>query len=156
MITVTPGDVVMPDISSTNPFFARLGICYTSENNSQNNGHPTSPEQFVIERGYRSYGGGGIPTDRDKTLNLYWNKLSERYVNDQSQKEVCFDLNSANNERNLGPGGCPAHGVTSVPSGGARRRRPRKGTRSATTRASIRPPSSSRRSASTRASARTR
>jgi hypothetical protein len=118
VITVTPGDVVMPDISSTNPFFARLGICYTSENNSQNNGHPTSPEQFVIERGYRSYGGGGIPTDRDKTLNLYWNKLSERYVNDQSQKEVCFDLNSANNERNLGPGGCPAHGVTSVPSGG--------------------------------------
>jgi hypothetical protein len=118
VITVTPGDVVMPDISSTNPFYVRLGMCYTSENKSQNNGYPTSPEQFVIERGYRSYGGGGIPTDRDKTLNLYWNKLSERYVNDQSQKEVCFDLNSANNERNLGPGGCPAHGVTSVPSGG--------------------------------------
>ena len=86
VITVTPGDVVMPYISSTNPFYVRLGMCYTSENKSQNNGYPTSPEQFVIERGYRSYGGGGIPTDRDKTLNLYWNKLSERYVNDQSQR----------------------------------------------------------------------
>ena len=97
VVMVTPGDVVKPDISPAtdispgNPFYVRVGICYTSEDKSENAGHPTSRDQFTVRRGYRSYGGGGIPNFTDPTLNLYWNRLDNRYNN-----ESCFDLNSGN------------------------------------------------------------
>ena len=119
VVMVTPGDVVKPDIGPPNPFpentfYVRMGICYTSEDKSRNAGHPTSRDQFTVRRGYRSYGGGGIPNFTDPTLNLYWNRLDNRYNN-----ESCFDLNSGN-PQNLGAKGCPAHGVTSVPAAGCK------------------------------------
>jgi hypothetical protein len=112
VVMVTPGDVVKPDIGPDNPFHVRLGICYTSQNTSQNAGHPTSADQFTVQRGYRSYGGAGIPNFTDPRLNLYWNRLQDRF-----NGESCFDLNSVN-PQNLGAKGCPAHGVTSKPDTG--------------------------------------
>jgi hypothetical protein len=111
VINVTPGDLVKPDID-TNPFYVRLGVCYTSEDKSTNSGHPSSASQFTIQRGYKSLGGGGVPTIVDPKLNLYWNQLNNRF-----NAETCFDLNSLHPE-NLGPKGCPAHGVTAMPPGG--------------------------------------
>ena len=111
VITVTPGDVVKPDIPAR-PFFVRLGVCYTSSDTSVNAGHPARADQFTVQRGYRSYGGAGIPGFTDPTLNVYWNRLQNRF-----DKESCFDLNSLN-PQNLGPKGCPAHGVTSRPASG--------------------------------------
>jgi hypothetical protein len=113
VVTVTPGDVVKPDID-TNPFYVRLGICYTSQDTSRNNGHPLTASQFTVQRGYKSLGGGGYPLLVDPQLNLYWNQLNDRF-----NGEKCLDLNSSHPE-NLGPKGCPAHGVTAVPSGGCK------------------------------------
>ncbi|MEO8605492.1 MAG: G8 domain-containing protein [bacterium] len=62
-------DVVKPDISATNPFFVRLGICYT--NNDAGKTHPQDPSKFSITRGYKSYTGGFVDPG-DPELLKYW------------------------------------------------------------------------------------
>jgi hypothetical protein len=105
-------DAVKPNMTGTNPFFTRVGICYTSTD--QTHQHPADPGMFTITRGYKSYGGGNV-SDRDADLRLFWNKLENRY-----QGEICNNLD-AQNSLNLPPDpskGCPASGVTAVPQGG--------------------------------------
>lgn len=110
--TVTVGvlDVVKPDVSETNPFHVRLGLCYTSADPGQP--HPAGTAPFEITRGYKSYGGGNVDR-RDPLLQQYWNWLENRY-----EGQVCINLDDPN-RRNLDPvTGCPANGVTAVPPGG--------------------------------------
>jgi len=107
-INVGVVDVVQPDISKDNPFYVRLGVCYTNAT-----GTPLTADDFTITRGYKSWGGAGIFFFLDPDLNLLWNRLENRY-----NSQVCIDLDNAN-PRNLDPtNGCPAAGVTVVPTGG--------------------------------------
>lgn len=70
IIDVGVADVVKPDITADNPFFVRLGICYSNEDGS----HPQDPSKFTITRGYKSYTGGFVdPTDPE--LLKYWTPL---------------------------------------------------------------------------------
>ena len=66
---------------------------------------------LTIKRGYKSYGGGN--TAASAPLQQFFNKLDNRY-----NAERCLNLDD-NNPWNLFPDkGCPAHGVTAVPSTG--------------------------------------
>jgi hypothetical protein len=110
-------DVVKPNISPENPFYIRLGICYTDQNGQ----HP--PDGLLtIRRGYKSYGGGNVNPNSDPELHRYWNQLVSRYGADPGG-EFCHNLDHQN-PQNLAPstygfsGGCPAHGITAVPAGG--------------------------------------
>jgi hypothetical protein len=68
IIDVGVADIVKPDVSASNPFFVRLGICYT---NADGTTHPPDPSKFSITRGYKSYTGGFVdPTDPE--LLKYW------------------------------------------------------------------------------------
>jgi G8 domain len=67
LIDVGVADVVKPNISATDPFFVRLGICYTSEDGS----FPQDPGKFTITRGYKSYTGGNVDPN-DPELLKYW------------------------------------------------------------------------------------
>jgi hypothetical protein len=100
--------VVKPDIA-TNPFYVRLGICYTDTKGN----HP-APGNFTITRGYKSYGGNGV-NQADPQLQQYFNFLNQRF-----QGQHCFNLDDQNRPPgldNLDPAkGCPANGV--VASGG--------------------------------------
>jgi hypothetical protein len=122
VLNVGVADVVKPDID-THPFVVRLGICYTSTGGS----HPKFPAQkdqlFTITRGYKSYGQLD-GNERDTQLQLYWNKLRERYQ-DQSGLQNCHNLDDLERQtptspsRNLDPvTGCPANGITAVPEKG--------------------------------------
>jgi hypothetical protein len=102
-------DVVKPRISADNPFYVRVGICYTGDANS----HPASADLFMITRGYRSWGGGGVdPTD--PLLRRFYNQLDGQ-SNDLNPAESCFNLDHQNKE-NLKT--CPSVGVTPVPASG--------------------------------------
>ena len=105
-------DAVKPSTSQTTPFFVRVGICYTSTD--QTHRHPADPGMFTISRGYKSYGGGNV-SDRDTDLRLFWNKLENRY-----QGQTCnnLDVQVPNNLPSDPSKGCPADGVTGVPPGG--------------------------------------
>jgi hypothetical protein len=116
VIDVGVADVVKPDITAANPFFVRMGVCYTTEGG----GHPTFPankdDLFTITRGYKSYGQLD-GNEKDERLRLYWNKLAKRFP-DQS----CHNLDdlerdtSTSPSRNLDPTtGCPANGITALP-----------------------------------------
>ena len=68
-VTVTPGDVVKPDIGPRrtfpeNTFYVRMGICYTSEDKSRNAGHPTSRDQFTVRAGTGRTAGAASPISR--------------------------------------------------------------------------------------------
>ena len=110
-------DVVMPNISPENPFYVRLGICYTGQNEQ----HP--PDGLsTIRRGYKSYGGGNVNPNSDPKLHLYWNQLVSRYGSIRvANSAIILDHQ---NPQNLDPathgfsGGRPAHGVTALPTGG--------------------------------------
>ncbi len=116
-ISVGLTDPVKPGIRTSNPFFVRLGICYTDKDGM----HPAATSKFAISRGYKSYNGSGNVAD-DPDLRLYYNKLDNRY-----NGEVCHQLDNQD-RRNVCPDGprctdanqkgCPAHGVTAVPGGG--------------------------------------
>ncbi|MFO1519076.1 MAG: G8 domain-containing protein [bacterium] len=115
VLSVGLTDPVKPGISATNPFFVRLGICYTNILPAIN-AHPQNPI-FHISRGYRSYGGGNVVVT-DKDLQVYWNELNNRY-----NGEVCSQLDHQL-KQNLSPDvpgkGCPANGVSAVPAGGCK------------------------------------
>ncbi len=109
-------DAVKPGISPTDPFYVRLGICYTDENGK----HPAAGK-FTVERGYKSWGGNGVNAE-DKDLYFYWTDLEGRY-NNQTCKNLdddlrfcpdadpahCVLLNLAKDT------GCPADGFTRLP-----------------------------------------
>ena len=106
--------VDVADPSVTHPFYSRIGICYTSKTGAK---HPQNPADFRITRGFKGYGGSGVPTNVDKDLNQYYNKLADEY-----DKQFCADLDDHNrqNLRKEVDGvykGCPADGVAVPVSG---------------------------------------
>jgi hypothetical protein len=114
-------DAAKRDISSSNPFYVRLGICYTSADGS----HPKSASSFTIMRGYHSYAGGVIGNSNvDLQLRPYYNKLSEMYTTNpgtaNAKKQICDNLDGVNAPGkvpinlmpNPGFSGCPANGIT--------------------------------------------
>jgi len=107
-IDIGVDDVFMEDVSPSNPFYVRVGICYTNTDGT----HPQDPTKFAITRGYKSYGGGNVNFN-DSKFQQFFNRLLDRYNN-----ETCFNLDFQN-QGNLDPvHGCPADGVTPVPTGG--------------------------------------
>lgn len=102
VIDVGVTDVVNANITSSNPFYVRVGVCYTSKTGPE---HPKNAAAFKITRGFKGYGGSGVPTSIDKNLNQYFNKLANEY-----NGEFCSDLDD-HNRQNLKPKGCPADGV---------------------------------------------
>jgi len=102
IIDVGIADVVKPDISATNPYFVRLGICYSNADGS----HPQDATKFAIQRGYKMYTGGNVnPTDPE--LQKYWTNLS------------CTNLDSLNTanivSQNSNPPTCPAPRQRTIP-----------------------------------------
>lgn len=121
-VSVGLTDAVKPGIDPHTPetwFFTRLGICYTDLNGN----HPA--DKFSITRGFKSYAGGNVSFG-DAQLQLFFNNLENRY-----NGEVCRQLDRQD-LRDLCPDdtpgcaagpfkgvkGCPAHGVTAVPTKG--------------------------------------
>jgi len=103
-IDIGVADVIKAGISKDNPFYTRIGICYTDENGK----HPD--DKFEILRGYKGYGGSGVPVSIDPLLNVYFNNLNEQY-----NGESCHDLDGSNPKNYLDPvKGCPANGVVSL------------------------------------------
>ena len=116
VLTVGVADVVKPNISATNPFWIRLGICYKTSDTSHS---PPAEGAFTIQRGYKSYAGGNFQ-NTDPGLRKFFNHLDNRY-----KQQTCINLNDqqrASNglSRNLLPDtGCPADGVTPTSDGTA-------------------------------------
>jgi hypothetical protein len=96
-------DTVKPRISSTNPFYVRVGICYTGTGNS----HPADPSLFTITQGYRSWGGGEVIAT-DQALRPYYNQLDGK-SNGLNSSQYCFNLDHQN-PKDLTS--CPSVGVT--------------------------------------------
>jgi hypothetical protein len=116
VINVGVSDIVKPHVSKDNPFWIRLGVCYTDKN-----GHFPAGDKITIKRGYKSYG-GGFAQINDLGLQKFWNQLNQRY-----QGQSCLQLDGqayadgedlGGNKKsakstNLDPvTGCPADGVT--------------------------------------------
>jgi len=81
-------DAYKPQISSDNPFYVRVGICYANVN-----GKPVSASSFTIARGYHSYGGGTIGAGPDDPeLRAYYNKLNNLYVDTANNHQDCDNL----------------------------------------------------------------
>jgi hypothetical protein len=94
-------DVIKPGISDTNPFYVRVGVCYTNNDGT----HPQDATKFTVTQGYKSWGGSAFePTDTE--LRKFFTQLNKAYNN-----EVCFNLDGQTSG-NVGAGGCPAHGIT--------------------------------------------
>jgi hypothetical protein len=110
VINVGVADIVKPEVGKDNPFWIRLGICYTDKNGN----FPTG-DKFTIKRGYKSYGGGFAQTD-DLGLRKFWNQLNQRYKEQSCQQldsQVYVPDGTAAKSTNLDPvTGCPADGVT--------------------------------------------
>ena len=103
IITVGMVDIVKPDISPDNPFFVRLGICYSDADGNP----PQDPSRFRITRGYKSFIGSSVnPTDPE--LLKYWSPSD------------CNNLDSLN-PANITTPTCPGPRPRSVarPPGGA-------------------------------------
>src|SRR5262249_41985486 len=103
VLTVGFTDAVKPDISPEDPFYVRVGICYTNTNGM----HPAAGN-FTIKRGYKSWGGNGV-YEEGKALYFHWTKLLGKY-----NGQTCHNLDNdtvgdANVPLNLDPDdGCPA------------------------------------------------
>jgi hypothetical protein len=113
-------DAVKPGIDHNKAetwFHVRLGICYTKQDGT----HPSDGSKFSIVRGFKSWAGGNVNTG-DAKLRQFFNNLEAIY-----QGEVCRQLDTQD-ARNLCPDhpfctnknqkGCPAFGVTPVPTSG--------------------------------------
>src|SRR6185369_98203 len=121
-VSVGLTDAVQPVISAEDPFAVRIGICYTDTTGK----HPA--DSFTITRGYHSWGGNGSNT-ADLDLQQFFNNLTDRYPKGATETcinldvQTCFRPEGPNPPlqcRNLDPvRGCPAHGVTAVPTDGA-------------------------------------
>ncbi len=109
LVDVSLVDTVKPGISSTNPFYFQLGICYADAMGK----HPA--DKFKISTGYRSWGGGSVQSN-DITLRNYYNQLNQ--LADPKQWCINLDTQGFNNLGALGPltsnadfTGCPSPGV---------------------------------------------
>ena len=115
VVDVGVADVIKPGISKDQPFYVRMGLCYTNIDKS----HPDGAK-ISITKGYKSYGGGAMNFLGDD-LRKYWNRLDgSLYMNGETPDapDVCFDLDGVNsNNYNT----CPAFGIalknSSCPSG---------------------------------------
>ncbi len=106
-INVGLTDVVKPNMD-TDPFFVRVGVCYTNKDRS----HPKSPK-FNIDRGYKSWGGAGAETINPK-LRQYFNKLTSLYDGQTCENFEYLSLPNLDRTK-----GCPADGVVIKPTGGS-------------------------------------
>jgi len=112
-VSVGLTDAVKPVISKDDPFFVRLGICYT---NSDGTTHPAG--NFTITRGYHSWGGAGTNFNL-LDVRKFFNKLNNLYPKVQlpDHGDICENLDiqtcvSPTKCENLDPErGCPAHGI---------------------------------------------
>ncbi len=87
-------DVIKPDIGDSNPFYVRVGICYSNKDGT----HPQDATKFTIKQGYKSWGGSAFePTDTE--LQKFFNNLP-----------TCFNLDGQNPATNVA--GCPVQGIT--------------------------------------------
>ncbi len=111
VISVGLNDIVMPKMSKTNPFYVRVGVCYTGKKA----GHLRPNGNFKIARGYRSWGAGPVNFAEPRIRKLFVPIDGQNSYD----KEVCYNL-SAQNPANLNDylpsnpsayKGCPAHGV---------------------------------------------
>lgn len=100
VISVGLNDIVMPSMSATNPFFVRVGVCYTGKNGPPNG-------KFTIKRGYRSWGSGPVRFSDPKLRKLFV-PLDGTF---NFKGEVCFNSSSQNPQNLNGPNGCPARGA---------------------------------------------
>jgi len=100
---------VKTNISSTNPFFVRVGICYTRQ---EWRCAPHDASKFSIKRGYKSWGGNGVNFN-DKELEKYFVILD---VDHSFDKQHCRDLDQSFNDNVTDlKKGCPANGVVAAP-----------------------------------------
>jgi hypothetical protein len=112
-------DVAKPGISSTNPYYVRIGICYTGTADS-NTYHPPAASNFTITRGYQSWGGGGVVED-NATLRKYYNQLDGNLFGDNSTpgNGYCYNLtNQTPGDSNgiwLDQTLCPSKGISLAP-----------------------------------------
>jgi hypothetical protein len=118
-------NVGLTDAVKTNmkedPFYVRVGICYTNKDGS----HPQRPEDFVIKRGYKSWGklevwpGVGFKPNKDLLFKRYYTELRDDLYNNQTCHNLDGQVPDAISP-NLDPvNGCPADGVTVPDEGGA-------------------------------------
>jgi hypothetical protein len=119
-------DAFKPDISSTNPFYVRMGICYGTAN-----GKPASSSSFNITRGYHSYGGGTVgPNFVDPPLRSFYNQLVGMYTanantqdcnnlvgNNLLDGKIPINLQFPATSQGKTFTGCPANGITLVSAG---------------------------------------
>jgi len=108
-IDVGLADVVKPNISATNPFYVRVGICYTRADGT----HPTDASKFTIVRGYKSFIGAGVSTDAANNLystQLKCNNLDNAVPNNVLPNPTGVPNCPANSTAPLPleGGGCPA------------------------------------------------
>ncbi|HTQ00924.1 MAG TPA: G8 domain-containing protein [Casimicrobiaceae bacterium] len=107
LVSVGVNDIVMPGISATNPFYVRVGVCYTNKDGTHPDGN------FEIKRGWRSWGGGNVDPNSTELRKLYIQ------LNTEYQDEQCFNLAAQNPQiLNDTVKGCPAHGITPAPDSG--------------------------------------
>lgn len=102
-ISVGLTDAIKPEFSEDDPFYVRVGVCYTNKDGS----HPA--DAFTVTRGYRSWGGGGTDHN-DRELQQYFNRLQLRYLG-----QTCHNLDSQETGNRDDATGCPAAGVTPLP-----------------------------------------
>ena len=115
-IEVGLADVIKPSLTSTNPFYVRVGICYTGS--STLNRHPANANQFTIATGYKLWAGGGLQAT-DQKLRQFYNHL-DGTSNGIPASDFCFNLNNQNpgqpgfGDRPTTPDNlalCPSNGV---------------------------------------------
>ncbi|HLK87949.1 MAG TPA: G8 domain-containing protein [Candidatus Binataceae bacterium] len=89
------------NLSPSNPFYIRVGICYADQVGRHPKLNPDAPEKlFTVQRGVKSWGLGN-PSNTDSLLNTYWNYHPD-----------CYNIDSApGNIKNI-QGGCPADPVS--------------------------------------------
>jgi len=112
-------NVGLTDVVKTNmkedPFYVRVGVCYTSESGSL---HPQNPGAFDIKRGYKSWGklevwpGVGFKANPDLAFKRLYTELRD----DLWSGQTCHNMDGQVADQpnpNLDPvNGCPADGVT--------------------------------------------
>jgi hypothetical protein len=107
VVHVAVVDTDKPNITSTTPYYVRVGICYTGTGANTQNNHPNDRNLFVVTQGYRSWGGGGVAAN-DQNLRNYYNQL-DGVSNGLTATDACFNLDRQNYQKNKN---CPSVGVT--------------------------------------------
>lgn len=107
VVHVAVVDTDKPNITSTTPFYVRVGICYTGIGTNTQNNHPNASSLFTVTQGYRSWGGGGVAAN-DQILRNYYNQLDGQ-SNGLTATEACFNLDRQNYQADKN---CPSVGVT--------------------------------------------